>query len=125
MLAQCRDGPIRSPPKHAWRSAPMMRAEAYPNRALSLGSLAISRALPVSSSRQPSPHVSDFRGESRSADCVEWMLQFRRQLTAEQRTRLLEIAQMCLMHRTLRGEVHIPVPQLVEDESSFGESLQT
>jgi uncharacterized OsmC-like protein len=58
-------------------------------------------------------------------DRVEWMFQFRGPLTAEQRTRLLEIAQMCPMHRTLKGEVHIPIPQLVEDESSFGESLQT
>jgi uncharacterized OsmC-like protein len=58
-------------------------------------------------------------------DRVEWTLHFRGQLTAEQRTRLLEIAQMCPMHRTLKGAVHIPVPQLVEDESGFGDPLQT
>ena len=51
-------------------------------------------------------------------DRVEWTLQFHGDLTAAQRTRLLEIAQMCPVHRTLRSEVHIPAPVLVEDESS-------
>lgn len=35
---------------------------------------------------------------------------------AEQRDRLLEIAQMCPVHRTLRSEIHIPPPALAEDE---------
>jgi putative redox protein len=51
-------------------------------------------------------------------DRVEWTIQFSGPLTAEQRTRLLEIAGMCPVHRTLRSEVHIPAPLLVEDESS-------
>jgi len=43
-------------------------------------------------------------------DRVEWSLQFRGNLTAAQRARLLEIAQMCPVHRTLRSEVHLPPP---------------
>jgi uncharacterized OsmC-like protein len=49
-------------------------------------------------------------------DRVEWTLQFQGELTAAERSRLLEIAQMCPVHRTLRSEVHIPVPALVDDE---------
>jgi putative redox protein len=50
-------------------------------------------------------------------DHVEWIFQFTGRLTREQRTRLLEIAQMCPVHRTLRSEIHIPAPALVDDES--------
>jgi putative redox protein len=48
-------------------------------------------------------------------DRVEWTLQFRGELSPEQRTRLMEIAEMCPVHRTLRSEIHIPAPTLVED----------
>ena len=48
-------------------------------------------------------------------DRVEWRLEFRGALTAAQRTRLLEIAQMCPVHRTLRSEIHIPAASVVED----------
>jgi putative redox protein len=58
-------------------------------------------------------------------DRVDWTLQFRGDLAAEQRTRLLEIAQMCPVHRTLRSEVHIPTPSVVEDESSADGSFDT
>jgi putative redox protein len=51
-------------------------------------------------------------------DRVEWTLQFRGDLAPAQRIRLLEIAQMCPVHRTLRSEIHIPAPSVVEDESS-------
>ena len=51
-------------------------------------------------------------------DRVDWTLQFQGDLAPEQRTRLLEIAQKCPVHRTLRSEVHIPVPSVVDDESS-------
>jgi putative redox protein len=47
-------------------------------------------------------------------DRIEWSLQFDGDLTAEQRSRLLQIAQMCPVHRTLRSEVHIPAPSLVQ-----------
>ena len=50
-------------------------------------------------------------------DRVDWTLRFSGSLTGAQRARLLEIAQMCPVHRTLRSEVHIPVPGLVEDDS--------
>jgi len=50
-------------------------------------------------------------------DRVDWTFQFEGDLSAAQRTRLLEIAQMCPVHRTLRSEVHIPPPEVVEDES--------
>ena len=46
-------------------------------------------------------------------DRVEWTLQFDGDLDDAQRTRLLEIAQMCPVHRTLRSEVHIAPPQIV------------
>jgi putative redox protein len=49
-------------------------------------------------------------------DRVEWTLQFGGHLTEAQRTRLLEIAQMCPVHRTLRSEVHIPAPRLIDGE---------
>jgi putative redox protein len=51
-------------------------------------------------------------------DRVDWTLQFLGDLAPEQRTRLLEIAQKCPVHRTLRSEVHIPAPSVVGDESS-------
>lgn len=53
-------------------------------------------------------------------DRVEWTFQFSGMLTGEQRARLLEIAQMCPVHRTLRSEVHIPAPAVVEDEANRG-----
>lgn len=48
-------------------------------------------------------------------DQVSWSFQFQGQLAAEQRIRLLEIAQMCPVHRTLRSEVHIPAPLQVDE----------
>jgi putative redox protein len=50
-------------------------------------------------------------------DRVDWTFQFSGSLDQTQRSRLLEIAQMCPVHRTLRSEVHIPPPALVEWES--------
>ena len=43
-------------------------------------------------------------------DRVEWSLYFQGDLTAPQRARLLEIAQMCPVHRTLGSAVDIPAP---------------
>jgi uncharacterized OsmC-like protein len=51
-------------------------------------------------------------------DRVEWTLEFRGALAPPQRARLVEIAQMCPVHRTLRSEIHIPAPTVVEDEWS-------
>jgi putative redox protein len=49
-------------------------------------------------------------------DRVDWTLRFSGDLDPAQRTRLLQIAQMCPVHRTLRSEVHIPAPALVDDD---------
>ncbi len=49
-------------------------------------------------------------------DRVDWTFAFSGSLTGTQRSRLLEIAQMCPVHRTLRSEVHISVPGIVEDD---------
>ena len=57
-------------------------------------------------------------------DRVEWTLQFDGDLQGAQRMRLLEIAQMCPVHRTLRSEVHIAPPHIVEDGSSSGGDLR-
>ena len=51
-------------------------------------------------------------------DRIGWSLQLEGDLTRAQRARLLEIAQMCPVHRTLRAEVHIPAPELVDAGSS-------
>jgi putative redox protein len=51
-------------------------------------------------------------------DQVGWTLQFDGDLDDAQRTRLHEIARMCPVHRTLRSEVHIAPPHIVEDGSS-------
>ena len=55
-------------------------------------------------------------------DRVEWTLQFQGDLTDVQRSRLLEIAQMCPVHRTLRSEIHIPPPTLVAEGSASDDS---
>ena len=51
-------------------------------------------------------------------DRVEWALHFRGALTAVQRTRLLEIAQMCPVHRTLKSEIQISAPEILADSSA-------
>ena len=58
-------------------------------------------------------------------DRIEWLLQFRGKLTTAERSRLLEIAQMCPVHRTLRSEVHIGAPQMIEDDAVTDASGQT
>jgi putative redox protein len=50
-------------------------------------------------------------------DQVKWSLQLSGTLTGVQRTRLLEIAQMCPVHRTLRSEVRILPPAVIDDET--------
>jgi putative redox protein len=50
-------------------------------------------------------------------DQVKWTLQLSGSLTDAQRARLAEIAQMCPVHRTLRSEIHIPPPAIVEDKT--------
>jgi uncharacterized OsmC-like protein len=50
-------------------------------------------------------------------DQVTWSLRLSGALTDAQRARLFEIAQMCPVHRTLRSEVRILPPAVIEDES--------
>lgn len=58
-------------------------------------------------------------------DRIEWSLQFRGDLTTAERGRLLEIAQMCPVHRTLRSEVYITAPEVIEDDSASDGSPRT
>ena len=44
-------------------------------------------------------------------DRIDWWFQFAGELTGEQRTRLLEIAQRCPVHRTLVSAIEIRPPQ--------------
>ena len=50
-------------------------------------------------------------------DQVRWSLQLSGALTDVQRARLLEIAQMCPVHRTLRSEVRILPPTIIDGET--------
>jgi uncharacterized OsmC-like protein len=58
-------------------------------------------------------------------DRVEWTLQFEGPLGAAQRIRLVEIAQMCPVHRTLTSEVQIPAPDVVASGSGSEDSFRT
>ena len=49
-------------------------------------------------------------------DRIDWEFQLRGELNDDQRSRLLEIAQKCPVHRTLVSEVHILPPQTWPDE---------
>jgi putative redox protein len=51
-------------------------------------------------------------------DRINWTLEFRGDLEQAQRTRLIEIAQMCPVHRTLRSEIDIPPPVVADPEPS-------
>jgi putative redox protein len=50
-------------------------------------------------------------------DQVKWSFQLSGALTTDQRARLLEIAQMCPVHRTLRSAVRI-LPANIEDDAT-------
>jgi uncharacterized OsmC-like protein len=45
-------------------------------------------------------------------DRIAWQFEFAGELTGEQRARLLDIAQRCPVHRTLKSEIDIRQPQL-------------
>ncbi len=49
-------------------------------------------------------------------DRIEWWFQLSGNLADEQRTRLLDIAQRCPVHRTLISEIDIHSPQTWPDE---------
>ena len=51
-------------------------------------------------------------------DRIEWRFEFSGELTEEQRTRLLEIAGRCPVHRTLASEVDIRLPESFTDSEA-------
>ena len=51
-------------------------------------------------------------------DRIEWRFQFDGELTDEHRTRLLEIAQRCPVHRTLVSKTDIRPPQTWDERDS-------
>jgi|GEM_PF-1834226 len=57
--------------------------------------------------KRSTPTTEDCQDPGRRIDHFERELEFAGALTAEQQTRLLEIADMCPVHRTLLGEVEI------------------
>ncbi len=70
----------------------------------------------LSHSRIHAADCAECEAKTARLDRIDWWLQFHGDLTAAQRARLLEIATMCPVHRTLTSEVHIAAP-LVDDAS--------
>jgi len=63
-------------------------------------------------SRIHAADCADCETKASRLDRIDWVFQISGALSDAQRARLLEIAQMCPVHRTLRSEVHIPAPTL-------------
>jgi len=76
-------------------------------------------------SRIHAADCADCETKAGHLDRLEWTLQFQGALSAAQRTRLVEIAQMCPVHRTLKSEVHIPAPGVVEAGADSDDSFRT
>lgn len=74
-------------------------------------------------SRIHAADCADCEAKAARLDRVEWTLQLRGALSEAQRTRLAEIAQMCPIHRTLKSEVHIPAPEVVEAEPDSSDAF--
>ena len=72
----------------------------------------------LSHSRIHAADCADCETKSGQLDQVEWSIHLQGALTREQRQRLLEIAQMCPVHRTLRSEVRIPAPVELDDDGN-------
>lgn len=69
----------------------------------------------LSHSRVHAADCAECETKAGRLDRVAWTLTFRGDLDAGQRARLLEIAQMCPVHRTLKSEIDIQVPALAEE----------
>jgi putative redox protein len=67
-------------------------------------------AIRLSHSRIHAADCADCEAQAARLDRIDWWVQLHGDLTAEQRARLLEIATMCPVHRTLRSQVHIAAP---------------
>ena len=78
----------------------------------------------LSHSRIHAADCAECETQTGRLDHVAWTMEFRGELAPTPRSRLLEIAQMCPVHRTLRSEIHIAAPTVVEDESSAGGSAE-
>ena len=63
-------------------------------------------------SRMHADDCADCETKAGRLDRIDWAFQLVGALSDAQRARLLEIAQMCPVHRTFRSEVHIPAPTL-------------
>lgn len=66
----------------------------------------------LSHSRIHAADCAECETKAGKLDRVDWTFHFEGELDEAQRTRLLEIAQMCPVHRTLRSEVHITAPAI-------------
>jgi len=65
-------------------------------------------------SRIHAADCADCETKQGKLDRIDWTFELAGALSEAQRTRLLEIAQMCPVHRTFRSEIYIPVPTIVE-----------
>ena len=65
-------------------------------------------------SRIHAADCADCETKEGKLDRIDWTFQLAGELSAAQRTRLLEIAQMCPVHRTFRSEIDIPAPTMVD-----------
>jgi putative redox protein len=66
-------------------------------------------------SREHAVDCAECETKEGQIDRIEWQFQLSGELTGEQRTRLLEIAQRCPVHRTLVSEIDIRQPQTWPD----------
>ena len=64
----------------------------------------------LSHSRVHAADCAECETEQGHIDRIEWRFQLAGELADEQRTRLLEIAQRCPVHRTLISEIDIRPP---------------
>ncbi len=67
-------------------------------------------------SRVHADDCADCETKAGRLDRIDWTFQLTGTLSDAQRARILEIAQMCPVHRTLHSEIHIPAPSLVAAE---------
>jgi putative redox protein len=69
----------------------------------------------LSHSRIHAADCGDCESKAARLDRIDWWVQLHGELTTAQRARLLAIATMCPVHRTLKSDVHIAAP--LEDDS--------
>lgn len=67
-------------------------------------------------SRIHAADCADCETEEGQIDRIEWDVGFSGDLTPEERARLVDIVQRCPVHRTLRSEIDIRPPALIETD---------